>query len=464
MANPIVKLFCGAKTRWFFVGLLALWLVVQSVLFLRSIERAATEAERRRDAAAAGEEVHLHGSPRKKHSKGPRIAILSLSSLSKYQGPRNVKAYAQKWDYDYVEAFSAVQSAASALRRWDGDLLFLKIFSLMRFLPRYDWIFWHDTDSIFLNHSRPLTEFIDEHYDMVLTAAACGSGKSERLLDTGHMLVRNSPTALTTLRSVWSLWNHTHCKYGEDQYVGGQSLCKVAGGRARYYQGELGALMSVLGHCEPCDKKVKYTGFRTFNSMYPCHGPGDLLVHMPRLVGAGGEAKRKEVMEEFMKKTDFATGVYELGGLLSPPCPESERAHQCRDRISCDRMYHGLNAHRRCPPSAETVRARRAQNATGPPLAGGAGSGPPLTGPGAHARGGPGARLSPGETNLPRKPPREVTKREKKPPAGRLPKRPPPPGSKPPPFLQQKPGRGDGDGGSRSVPVPGHPKPHALPP
>ena len=61
--------------------------------------------------------------------------------------------------------------------------------------------------------------------------------------------------------------------------------CKVAGGRARYYQGELGALMSVLGHCEPCDKKVKYTGFRTFNSLYPCHGPGDLVVHMPRGVG-----------------------------------------------------------------------------------------------------------------------------------------------------------------------------------
>ena len=89
---------------------------------------------------------------------------------------------------------------------------------------------------MFLNHSRPLTEFVDEHYDMVLTAGACGSGKWERMLNTGHMLVRNSPTALTTLRSVWSLWNHTHCKYGEDQYVGGQTLCKVVDGRAKYYQ------------------------------------------------------------------------------------------------------------------------------------------------------------------------------------------------------------------------------------
>ena len=35
--------------------------------------------------------------------------------------------------------------------------------------------------------------------------------------------------------------------------------CKVAGGRARYYQGELGALMSVLGHCEPCDKVGRHT-------------------------------------------------------------------------------------------------------------------------------------------------------------------------------------------------------------
>ena len=182
--------------------------MVQSALFLRSVERAATEAENQRRAAV--EEVHLHGSPRKKkHGHGPRIAILSLSNLAKvrraflslslslcwvpplgswvtfpqlsqahlsprlthlprrrnhdhhirrhhhhrhrrhhhrhhhhrlptqYQGPRNAKVYAQKWDYDYIEAASAVQSATSALRRWDGDMLFLKVFAIMRFLPRY---------------------------------------------------------------------------------------------------------------------------------------------------------------------------------------------------------------------------------------------------------------------------------------------------------------------------------------
>ena len=105
---------------------------------------------------------------------------------------------------------------------------------------------WHDADSLFLNHSRTVEEFVDERYDFVLTAGSCGSGRWERMLNTGHMLVKNSPTAFTTLRSVWSLWNHSHCKYGVDQTMNEHTLCSVENGRASYYQGDVGAFMSVL--------------------------------------------------------------------------------------------------------------------------------------------------------------------------------------------------------------------------
>ena len=208
------------------------------------------------------------------------------------------------------------------------------VFAILRFLPQYDWIFWHDADSIFLNFSRPLNEYLDPKYDMVLTAAPCSSsdggdaawGEGPSVLDTGHMLVQNTKTALNTFRSVWGMWNHSHCKYGNTAAdvaaadaalldpqsaaaaggAGGggggkpkQPLCRPGVGssmveptadgkhrtppksvpnKAQYRGGDQGALMAVLSNCEVCASKVKYTGFRAFNSLWPCQGEGDLVV------------------------------------------------------------------------------------------------------------------------------------------------------------------------------------------
>ena len=87
---------------------------------------------------------------------------------------------------------------------------------------------------MFLNFSRSLDSYLDDKYDMILTVAPCDQGitkdthfsgpKSEsarhrgglEILDTGHMLVQNTKTALNIFRSVWGMWNHSHCKYGDD--------------------------------------------------------------------------------------------------------------------------------------------------------------------------------------------------------------------------------------------------------
>ena len=225
---------------------------------------------------------------------------------------------------------------------------------------------------MFLNFSRPIDEFIDNHYDMVLTAAPCGSGESDQLLNTGHMLIQNTKTALSTMRSVWGLWNHSHCKYGEKQMVMGSTvLCRSVNGRARYVQGVTGALMSVLGHCEACGKKAKYTGFRAFNSLYPCHGQvaanieipptsselisflflfqGDLIVHLPGL----NATQRQAVAQEFEQHADLDQGTYDDSRpLLSPGCKRHSE-HSCNTRKACDKLYHGLNTHGKCPSTSD---------------------------------------------------------------------------------------------------------------
>ena len=100
------------------------WGVGQSLLFLRSVER---DLQLKQKQARPADEVHLHGSPLRKHNQqGLRVAILSLQVLgrgpqvgrgagqtqirtktTKHQPPRtrtqNVKAYAKRNNYDYIE-------------------------------------------------------------------------------------------------------------------------------------------------------------------------------------------------------------------------------------------------------------------------------------------------------------------------------------------------------------------------
>jgi len=179
---------------------------------------------------------------------------------------------------------------------------------------------------------------------MILTANPCGSNEAGQV-NLGHMLIQNTKTSLKTLKSIWGLWNHTTCKYGEQEEP---QLCRVTNGRAAYHQGVKGALRTVLAHCEVCASKTKYTGFRAFNSIYPCHGQGDLLVHFPGL----NATFRKEVVSEFIEHSSLDDGTFNesiplLGGVKSGQCA-SPADYACAGRHECDRLYHGLNTHGKC--------------------------------------------------------------------------------------------------------------------
>ena len=247
---------------------------------------------------------------------------------------------------------------------------------------------------MFLNFSRSLDSFLDDKYDMVLTVAPCDQGATKdtngdsksastrhrgglEILDTGHMLIQNTKTALNTFRSVWGMWNHSHCKYGDDMRlnprepvlcVAGKGSSSLAEGgsarvtnKAQYHGGDQGALIALLSNCEVCAEKVKFTGFRTFNSLYPCQDQGDLVVHLPYTTNA---TRRRGIAEAFLKHVHFENGTYDASEnpLLAKACTQPG-AHMCSTRAQCDKLYHGLNKHGRCPHGvgggkSETAKAR----------------------------------------------------------------------------------------------------------
>ena len=86
-------------------------------------------------SVASGHELHMHGEHPtvglhvgKREPGAPRLAIVTLGHLTpqKRSAPSNVKAYANHWKYDLVDASKTVSTAAKALRAGKGDHSFLR--------------------------------------------------------------------------------------------------------------------------------------------------------------------------------------------------------------------------------------------------------------------------------------------------------------------------------------------------
>jgi len=186
---------------------------------------------------------------------------------------------------------------------------------------------------------------------MILSTQPCNSQSATPVthiegVNTDNMLLKNSKATISTLKAVWSLWNHSHCKYEDSE-------CRVLNGRAQYAQGDASALKVVLKNSEI--QKVKYTGFRAFNSQYPCHGQGDLLVNVP---GLGTELQR-HVLDEFLGHSNHTSGTFdESHSLLSSETCPRPKDNKCTSRVECDKEYHALNKHGQCRKKTEITKLR----------------------------------------------------------------------------------------------------------
>jgi hypothetical protein len=73
-----------------------------------------------------------------------------------------------------------------------------KILFIKEQLPECDWLFWTDADSLVMNSAVPLTAFLDDHFDLIM------SRDRYHGINTGNFLVRNTPWALDFLGRVYA--------------------------------------------------------------------------------------------------------------------------------------------------------------------------------------------------------------------------------------------------------------------
>jgi hypothetical protein len=76
-----------------------------------------------------------------------------------------------------------------------------------------DWVFWSDADAVVMDPSVPVTRFVQDSADLVL------SGDPAHGINTGHLLVRNTPWAAGFLSRVWDRTEFLHHPFWENSAV-----------------------------------------------------------------------------------------------------------------------------------------------------------------------------------------------------------------------------------------------------
>jgi hypothetical protein len=88
-----------------------------------------------------------------------------------------------------------------------------KIRFLLEELPRCDWVFWSDADSLVMNSAVPLSWFLDDAYDLVLSRDGFNG------LNTGSFFVRNTAWAAAFLERVYWQEQFLHHPFWENAAV-----------------------------------------------------------------------------------------------------------------------------------------------------------------------------------------------------------------------------------------------------
>jgi len=230
----------------------------------------------------------------------------------------------------------------------------LQIFEYLinKWMHKYDWIFWSDADSVFLNFSTPLTQYLPMHpmsmTRMVIAAGPPRNREWRGVINTGNFFMKMDTWTQTLMRAAV---RHAAapCDPTIPYFNGWMEICvgmtprmirrQVRGytqssngdgygteiGFSREYPfnrtccewGDQGVLMQVIQTFGPmAQRHIEYVGFREFNSHFPFYGEGDLVVHTP-----GVEAERKlRILKTLLATlhTPNGTFVSELPPALEP--------------------------------------------------------------------------------------------------------------------------------------------------
>lgn len=204
----------------------------------------------------------------------------------------------------------------------------------------YDWIFWNDADSLFLNGSASLLPYCPTVGPkgggpvLVVPAGPPRSKNWRGVMNTGcatrpsspdvrwpadisgrrHMFLATGDAAMRLLDSTLEIAMRP-CDRRTPLFNGWLKLCKTH----CCEWGDQGALMQALQLRPDLAPMVQYVGFREYGSLYPLYGAGDLVVHFAGL----STERRLELFAEFAAAFNFSDGS--VRGLAIPP--EIEPGH-----------------------------------------------------------------------------------------------------------------------------------------
>eukprot|EP01094_Clydonella_sp_ATCC50884_P021983 TRINITY_DN4953_c0_g1_i1.p1 TRINITY_DN4953_c0_g1~~TRINITY_DN4953_c0_g1_i1.p1 ORF type:complete len:510 (+),score=120.87 TRINITY_DN4953_c0_g1_i1:168-1532(+) len=120
----------------------------------------------------------------------PKIGIIMAyeKAYAKKLGPmskENKEEYGRKHGYDVMVNTSTIVR--------DRKSSWAKVKMAEWHLPKYDWLFWADTDTLIMNMDVRLEAFIDDRYDIIITKDLNG-------LNAGVWFIRNTPWSMAFLK------------------------------------------------------------------------------------------------------------------------------------------------------------------------------------------------------------------------------------------------------------------------
>jgi hypothetical protein len=167
------------------------------------------------------------------------IAVVSISTPERHACAQHsyplLKEYTGVWGYTLKIHNAMLDSSRSV--RWS------KIKAILDELKTgtYDWVAWFDDDVLVTNLLMPLEQFIHEYgkqADFIISAERV-SPQADNEINTGVLLIKNTPWAKEFLQRVWDYGNEHHCNEQEaiaalmaaefkyDQHINRVPVCQI---------------------------------------------------------------------------------------------------------------------------------------------------------------------------------------------------------------------------------------------
>jgi hypothetical protein len=148
-----------------------------------------------------------------------------------------------------------------------------------------DWVFWSDIDSLIMNHSIRIEDFIKGDKDLIIASQGCGEYCGEQcrhVLNTGQFFIKNTEWSIELLKLWWE-WGEKNPKYLWDVWWDNDAM--------NYFWKK-----DILDFSTKVD--VEYVTSK-FNSFYYNYIEGDFICHFS---GNLSSEIREELIKEYAQK------------------------------------------------------------------------------------------------------------------------------------------------------------------